>query len=186
MAETVSQLAVRWLYVNGRAKTVHALLDSTVRTALCGLAPAWWKPAAEWMGLRSAAEVARAASLPRCSRCVRVLAARQDRPAVAQTFASPTVRPSFEPAIAEFYDWLKANGVDEWLPDQPEIEVAGDRLTYTAFRWAGERGWVADFVRAPADDDDPVTEFRTVPLLTPVTPRFRELSRVLGFALSEE
>lgn len=79
----------------------------------------------------------------------------------------------------EVYEWLKANGVDEWLPDEPDIYVAGGELTYTAWVWDGPRGWDMDHVRVEDRGGGPagVFELRTVPLLVPLTDRVRELAR---------
>jgi len=42
------------------------------------------------------------------------------------------------------YDWLEANGVDEWLPDRPMVVVdyTTRTLSYQAFVWQSDRrGW---------------------------------------------
>lgn len=73
-------------------------------------------------------------------------------------------RPPFEPRIAVLYDWLKANGVDEWIPIKPEIRVHGGKLSYRSFNWDGPRGWDAANL-SPDQDDQPM---RTVPLVVPM------------------
>ncbi len=64
------------------------------------------------------------------------------------------------------YDWLKANGVDEWLPEQPTITVdkAANTLTYDAFGWEGARGWDGGNI-AVDNDGNVVTERRFVKLV---------------------
>lgn len=69
------------------------------------------------------------------------------------------------PDGAAVYDWLKANGVDEWLPEGSTITLDRDArtITYTSFVWEGPRGW--DAMNFRADDVAAPTERRTVPLL---------------------
>lgn len=63
-------------------------------------------------------------------------------------------------------DWLAANGVDEWLPQQVNVLVDEPEgtLTYTAFPWDGERGWDPEHIGDDAFGDDPRLDTRTVPL----------------------
>jgi hypothetical protein len=69
-----------------------------------------------------------------------------------------------DPDYAPVYDWLIANGVEEWLPEYPAITV--DRqartITYTAFVWDGPRGWDGEHLLIL--DDEVASERRTVPL----------------------
>jgi hypothetical protein len=84
------------------------------------------------------------------------------------------------PDVAEVYDWLGANGINEWLPDGFHVTIVGDQLTYTGWKWAGERGWNwSNVVPGGAHED------RTVPLLHPPTDRVRELFTGLGLTLVE-
>lgn len=68
---------------------------------------------------------------------------------------------------AVVYDWLAANGVNEWLPENPivEIDPTAGTIRYTAFVWDGPRGWDADHMRVVGNDV--AREWRTVPLLVP-------------------
>lgn len=55
--------------------------------------------------------------------------------------------------VGVVYDWLAANGVDEWLPDKPTIVVRGQRLEYEAFLWDGAaRGWDDAGIADAVDD----------------------------------
>lgn len=93
--------------------------------------------------------------------------------------------PHLDTSYAEVYDWLAANGIDEWLPENPTVTIAGDRLTYTAFRFRGERGWdVEKIVFNP--ETGMLTEDRTVPLVVPPTDRIRFLAARIGMVLVEE
>ncbi len=60
------------------------------------------------------------------------------------------------------YAWLAANGINEPLPEDPTIVVAGNRIIYTSFVWLGPPGWDAEHMHP---DGDTIT--RTVPLLQP-------------------
>lgn len=76
-------------------------------------------------------------------------------------------RPHMEAHFAAGYDWLAANGVNEWLPEQPVIEIdrPAGTLRYTAYQWSGPRGWDAEHLRLIGDDV--AREWRTVPLVVP-------------------
>jgi hypothetical protein len=66
-----------------------------------------------------------------------------------------------------FYDWLSANGIDEWIPEDPLIQIVGREIRYLSFVWAnGERGW--DMDRIVVDDYGAPLEERRVPLVRPV------------------
>lgn len=85
---------------------------------------------------------------------------------------------------AAAYDWLAANGIDEWLPEGGTIKVKGGRITYTAFQFeGGRRGYDgADIV---VKGDVAATEQRTVPLVVPLTDKVRAAFRVGGLTLKE-
>jgi hypothetical protein len=68
------------------------------------------------------------------------------------------------------YDWLDDNGVAEWLPEDPVILVAGQRIVYTAFKWSGPRGW--DIANVDPDFD---TTVRAVPLQVPPPPDVEDI-----------
>lgn len=80
---------------------------------------------------------------------------------------SAATRPDFShaPEVVGIYEWLAANGVDEWLPEHPAITInqQTSTITYTAFVWTGPRGW--DMDHTLGDRDGPLTERRTVPLV---------------------
>lgn len=95
----------------------------------------------------------------------------------------PAHRPKMEPHYAEVYDWLALNGINEWLPQGPTLDIRGDRLTYTAFVWNGPRGWDSSHI-AMRRGEAPV-ERRTVPLLVPLTARIRELLAAGGWSVME-
>lgn len=86
--------------------------------------------------------------------------------------------------FAAVYDWFAANGVNEWLPESPVIEVSGDSITYTAFVWerGARRGWNFDDVRLDADGSA-VLERRTVPLRVAPSPQVSLAVVVCGGAL---
>lgn len=71
-----------------------------------------------------------------------------------------------EPHHRIFYDWLSANGIDEWIPENPQIEVGGGEIRYQSFVWEGERGWNID--RITVDDWGVLLEERRVPLVRPL------------------
>ncbi len=162
---------VVWRYVHKRAKTVHGLDFAAALVSVCGTAPAWWRPEPRWLGSGSDYEREQAATLPRCRRCVRILDSRE------------RARPVLAPAFAEVYDWLRANGVDEWIPEPGQVWAAGGQLTYLAWQWAGRRGW--DVNNILVVDGREQTEWRTVPLTAPVTARIRQLAREVGMRLVE-
>lgn len=85
------------------------------------------------------------------------------------------------PELNEIRDWLVANGIDEWLPEDPVITVAGDQIMYTAFQFTGERGWDPGNLAVHANGVH--TEIRTVPLLVPPTDRIRALAYRLDLRL---
>lgn len=93
---------------------------------------------------------------------------------------------------AVVYDWLAANGVDEWLPQRPAFHVEGGdtpTLTYTSYLWSGERGWDAEHIARRedlGDRGDTLTELRTVPLLVAADDRVRAACRCQGLVLSGE
>ncbi|MEU8023779.1 hypothetical protein AB0B88_16340 [Micromonospora haikouensis] len=94
-------------------------------------------------------------------------------------------RPTFDPPYNELYDWLAANGIDEWLPESPTfvINPAAGTLTYTGHAWTGPRGWDPQHMASSPGGD--VIERRTVPLLAPPTDRIRELCAATGAHLEE-
>jgi hypothetical protein len=186
MTAGVTSGGVGWFFLHG-GRTAHALVvGSGSSTAVCGMSPAWWKPDRVWQGTVGTAGQEQAQRLPRCARCVRVLAARDSARRAAEARRAGKVRPGFfTPEVVEFYDWLQANGVDEWLPEHPRIHVGNGQLTYTAFRWEGERGWDLDAVWMPEGDGDVVVQMRTVRLRSPVTARVRELAGMLPLQLVE-
>lgn len=65
------------------------------------------------------------------------------------------------------YGWLKANGVDEPVPDHPSISTDLDAgtFTYVGYRWAEQRGWTAAW--KPSVEG---LEARTLPMLRPPGP----------------
>lgn len=71
--------------------------------------------------------------------------------------------------VAAVYDWLAANGIREWLPENPVIVVADNRIVFSAFVWTGPPGWDPQHIHP---DFDTVT--RTVPLQVPPSPRVAE------------
>lgn len=71
------------------------------------------------------------------------------------------------PPYRILYDWLAANGIAEWIPEDPLIRVVGGEIRYQSFVWdGGVRGW--DMDRIVADDYGAVLEERRVPLVQPV------------------
>jgi hypothetical protein len=86
----------------------------------------------------------------------------------------PAVRPdsTWTPDTLAVYDWLRANGVDEWLPQHPTITTDGQTLTYSTLQWDGERGWDASNIR-PFQPHEPAT--RTVPLQEPMPANVRAI-----------
>ena len=70
-------------------------------------------------------------------------------------------------ALVTVYKWLAANGVEEWLPNEPTIEVTDTELTYDAFVWQTQvqRGFNASMLCGR--DGYPMVKPRTVPLLEP-------------------
>ena len=68
-------IVVEWRYLS-RGRVIHALSpDPTEREpARCGVSPQWFSPDG-WLGTAAQAEYERAAQLPRCPRCVRLLTA---------------------------------------------------------------------------------------------------------------
>lgn len=93
--------------------------------------------------------------------------------------ATSSGRPaSLGKAWEPIFDWLAANGVDEWLPEHPQFVTRGrpgsGTLTYTAYVWDGPRGWDSSHIRR-ADEGGAVTELREVPLLQEPSEDVREL-----------
>lgn len=176
---------IRWCYLGARPGSLHALVEDD-RRAVCGRTPPWRREGAYWRGHNNAAEHALLAGAVRCARCVGVLKSRVDRQLRQDQGAAADGRPGWLPGeYHELYDWFAANGVHEWLPDHLIATTRGGQLTFTAFRWVGDRGFDADNIRLPVDDQDPVTEPRTVPLSVPVTSRLRALAEILDFQLLE-
>lgn len=99
---------------------------------------------------------------------------------------SPAGRPQMQPPYDELYDWLVANGINEWIPEAPALRIdpAAGTLTYTSYLWSGPRGWSADGFQVDADGD-PAVEQRTVPLVVPPSERIRELLAGTGATLEE-
>ncbi len=76
------------------------------------------------------------------------------------------------------YAWLKANGFDEWLPENPAIDIdpTGTQLTVDTFVWrdgALVDRWDYDNMVFDAKGQ-PRTTQRTVALNAPLTPVVRE------------
>jgi hypothetical protein len=69
------------------------------------------------------------------------------------------------PHFRILYDWLAANGIDEWIPEDPLIQVVGGEIRYQSFVWDGARGWDIDSI--VVDDYGPLFEERRVPLVRP-------------------
>ncbi len=156
----VAGVVLRWRYLHDGAGAVHALLTGSSE-ARCGLTPAWWRPERTWRG-DAGDELVRAQSLPRCQRCERSVA----------KMVPPVPRPELTGELLEVYEWLRANGVDEWVPPGLLVRVEGTTLAYTAYVWSGPRGWDMSQVQAGL----PV-ETRRVRLRRPVTGRVRQLAR---------
>jgi hypothetical protein len=85
----------------------------------------------------------------------------------------------------ELYDWLAANGIDEWIPEAPAFRVdpAAGTLTYTSYMWVGPRGWSDTHI--DVDAEGPLLEQRTVPMVAPPSDRLRELIPATGATLEE-
>lgn len=101
-----------------------------------------------------------------------------------------TGRPrTFTAAEKVFYDWLRSNGVDEWVPERPYLLVRDGvvrELVYSSFVWSGPRGWDSEHI-APGLGGEEVTRVaRTVPLLVSVSPELRQACAEGGFKLVEE
>lgn len=94
------------------------------------------------------------------------------------------VKPAFSPPFKAANDWLEANGVSEWIPENPTISVVGDQLTYTAFRFEGDRRGF-DTKAIVVIGLDVATEDRTVPLRLPLTDVVREAFRQCGATIEE-
>lgn len=85
------------------------------------------------------------------------------------------------PEFAIVCDWLAANGIDEWLPEQPTFLVQDEpfkkRIIYRGWKFDGERGYdvnsIAEGYARLLEED------RIVPLLEPVTDEVRAAFRVL-------
>lgn len=75
-----------------------------------------------------------------------------------------------ERVVELVYDWLAANGVNEWLPEYPAIVVGPSRITFTSFVWLGRPGWDAEHMH-PAGD----TLTRSVPLVVSPSSEVAEL-----------
>ncbi len=72
------------------------------------------------------------------------------------------------------YDWLAQNWVNEWLPENPRVVVAGQQIVFTSFVWVnGRGGWDMEAVRRLHPDYDTVT--RRVPLRVPPPPEVVEI-----------
>lgn len=99
-----------------------------------------------------------------------------------------SVRQKLDDAGNEIVDWLEANGISEWIPEDCRIVVGNGRLTYSSFVWqeGHERGWNGN-IKTYGDDKvstepfkdgpdpyAPMLEPRTMPLKAPVTARIRE------------
>jgi hypothetical protein len=67
------------------------------------------------------------------------------------------------------YAWLKANNIDEWIPENPTIVVdkTANSITCSAFQWSGPRGWDAEHMKVGKDGKDGkvATERRLVKLI---------------------
>lgn len=86
-------------------------------------------------------------------------------------------------------DWLAANGIREWVPENLSVHVdtSGDPLlTYTSHLWRGERGWDGGNIAVRGEGEDRLTEveLRTVPLLMPPDDAVRAAFRNQGLVLS--
>lgn len=66
--------ALEWRYLP-RGTVTHAFQRAPVgyASALCGVAPLWYEPRSDWYGTGSQVEYERAAALPKCRRCLRLL-----------------------------------------------------------------------------------------------------------------
>ncbi len=100
-----------------------------------------------------------------------------------------------------FETWLRPNGIVGWMPENPRIVVDVTSGTVTWPQWRHETGdgpwgknvvvksdaW-ADSERRTrnSDEDGPVIDQRTVPLVEPVTDQVRALCRGLGVELVEQ
>lgn len=85
------------------------------------------------------------------------------------------------PEFATVCDWLAANGIDEWLPEDPTFVVQDEhvkRIVYRGFQFDGdERGY--DLDKISAGYVQVLHEDRSVPLLAPVTDAVRAAFDVL-------
>lgn len=89
---------------------------------------------------------------------------------------------SLGPHFAAMYDWLGANGVTEWLPDSPVIEIGVETIRYTAFVWPSDdqRGFNGNIVTT---DDAALIEWRSVPLAVWPPPQVVAAATVAGAAM---
>jgi len=87
------------------------------------------------------------------------------------------------PAVGAVYGWLAANGICEWLPEHPIIEVGLDSISYTAFGFMSDscRGWEPQYMAV--EDGAVVVEWRTVPLRAWPSPAIAAAAALAGVAL---
>jgi hypothetical protein len=110
--------------------------------------------------------------------------------AMAATTRPKSVTKNLNAAEGIVYDWLAANGVDEWIPERPTFTVDAGTLTYSAWRWQVDRGgrslrgWDVGNVEL-AGAYDIAREDRTVPLVSPLTERVRKAMSAGGVVLVE-
>lgn len=78
--------AFEWRYLSERSQAVHGFYRAPQggSPARCGVQPVWFG-AGGWRGTGSQDEYERAATLPRCHRCVRLLTADRGLPPLGQT-----------------------------------------------------------------------------------------------------
>lgn len=95
--------------------------------------------------------------------------------------------PQMTGAAAELEKWLNANGIDEYLPVGLKIVVSrrGKTIHYTSYVWAdGERGYDAEKIEL--DGDNPLVEWRTVPLVEPKITGLVTLAAMSGASFRAE
>jgi hypothetical protein len=102
------------------------------------------------------------------------------------------VRPEFTGPLLVVNDWLRANGIDEPLPEQPDVTTYGlpgtGRIEYSSFIWEGERGWAdgwADRIKYDEVTTMIPEEVRIVPYVVAPSDRVRDAAFTAGLALIE-
>lgn len=122
------------------------------------------------------------------------------------TPASPPaeIRKGLTKDQATCYDWLAANDIVEWLPENSTIQVRGRQIVYDSFVWNDgmERGFNSRFAAtcdpglSPRIQDiiaqngtspnGAIIEQRAMPLLAPLTDDIRAAFARSGVRLSEQ